>query len=228
MNNNDDETLKSPRRRRVGRVYLAIWKALVAATIVLGSVVALMAYGPLSAALVFTSSAFMAGIWIYVFTLDDHWETRSIVELGLLAAAAVTAVAGLSTVIGGWSAGIVVILVAVSPTVLRWLRIVEPASTASSTSRPPAPSPVGPTDIRRRPMDLDDAELCRAWRDTGKAMGTRHSVRVTMELVEYRMLCLDEIERRNPKSSLDWLVDGPPLSVDAKSYLPPGIVGRSS
>lgn len=223
----NDGTVDSSRAGRAARAYRATWKAIVTCTVVLGLTVALMAYGPLPAALVFLSSACMGGIWVYVFTLDDDWNTRRVVEFGLLAGAATGAVAGLSTIIHGWVMAVAAVLIAGSPRVLTWLRITD-FGPASSSREPSPPDPSAPTDVRVPPSELTDAELCRAWRETGKALSRRHSTRVTMELVDYRVRCLDEIEHRNPEASIDWLVDGPPLGVDAKSYLPPGIHGRAS
>lgn len=223
----NSDNLGSSRSSMVAAAYRIVWKVVVGSAVAIGTTIALLAYGPLSTFMVFISSVCMGAVWIYVFTLDDSWEIRRVVELGVLAGLAVTAIAGFGAVIHAWAACLAGLLIAGSPVVLRWLRVIDSSQGPTSPSRFTTPrTPAGLTDLRTQPCHLDDAELCRAWRDTGQALSRRHSTRATMELVHYRLRCLDEIERRNPKASLDWLVDGPPLGVDARSYLPPGIHGR--
>lgn len=223
---------RSPQKRSTvpGTMMLTLaWQLTTTCALVTGTVLAIGSYGLLATTLVWASCAAMAWMWLFAFSATDHWPVRRVVEVSAFAGIVIAAIAGMSTTMGGWVLLLIALLAATSPLVVTWLadKRQRTARAAPAVSREVVVE-AHVTDLRRAPEELDDADLCQAWCDTGAALKQRHSARSTLELVKYRARCLDELGRRNPTASSDWLGDGPPLGVDAKSYLPPGISGRPS
>jgi hypothetical protein len=58
------------------------------------------------------------------------------------------------------------------------------------------------------PRTMSNAELCRAWRASFRALETTTSVPHRLLIIEARRKYLDEFERRNPHGLEAWLVSG--------------------
>lgn len=69
----------------------------------------------------------------------------------------------------------------------------------------PVPRPEMPPATLR---DLDDEELCLAWRRSFVQLQHATSASVRMLRVQQRQLILDELERRSPDGLAAWLASG--------------------
>jgi hypothetical protein len=78
-------------------------------------------------------------------------------------------------------------------------------------------TPVGPG---RDQLDLlDDATLCRTWRESFHRVRRAHSVRELEGVVEQRRRCLDELERRSPDGFAAWIASGAQPGGDPSPFL---------
>jgi hypothetical protein len=170
---------------------------------------------------VFSAATFCTWLCVVVVSTQARIPHLRVLGYSCALGIAIAAVAGLYSLIGGWALCLAIALTISCPEFITWL-----FSEGETTQQAAVPAPESrvamATDLRVAPSALDDEGLCRAWRDSGLALGRARTAQ-TLLLAEYREACLDEIVRRHPVATLTWLDAGPPDHTDARTYLPPAI-----
>jgi hypothetical protein len=156
---------------------------------------------------------------------------------GLLAGFVGSAAAGLVSALDVLGLLVVLVLVATCPSVHRMVRAAwgtlfgapAPGSPASQRlAEDQARTPVHPTAPRRaapappslaRLDDLDDAALCRAWRESFGLLRAARSDTARLDVVERRQRYLDELQLRHPAGMASWLSSGADAAGDPRPYL---------
>lgn len=69
------------------------------------------------------------------------------------------------------------------------------------------------------PSELDDRELCRAWRHSYLALESPASAAALMRVVELRRSYLEEFQRRSPRALEAWLASGARAASGPDRYL---------
>ncbi len=207
-----------PQRNR--SPYHRLWSATAAASVALGCVCGLLAWG--------------TWLWVYAvlsavmlaLLLTPHGEASG-VRHPVRAAVRVVAVAvgacGLVNALG-WAGLWWVLLVGLAhPSVGRRLTgSPEPRAPGTGTDRAPTTlveaaravePPVGGGGLTRLPAAdavgaLDDEALCRAWRRSFVHLSACRLPVRRLELVSLRQAYLDELVRRHPAAVQSWLVSG--------------------
>lgn len=206
---------------RGGRTFRTqLWTVVAGATVVLGSICALLAWG--------------RGIWIFslVFCVMlalllasqfDEPRFRRPVVMALQTTACVVATVGLVATLGWAGAAWVVLLAATHPAIDQWL---------IRSLGPPDPVRPGPDDdlsvAGSAPLlgehsdtatktalpdadgitSLDDETLCQAWRRSFVQLATCRLPARRLEIVRLRQVYLDELARRHPAAVRRWLASG--------------------
>jgi hypothetical protein len=67
--------------------------------------------------------------------------------------------------------------------------------------------------------DLDDADLCRAWRESFAQLRSARSSTARLDVVERRQRYLDELQLRHPDGMASWLASGADAAGDPRPYL---------
>lgn len=195
------------------------WYLCLHATVLVGLVCAVERWGwqlSMAAAL---SAGFTAIIVWLPFVEGELPATRAFLGRAMLAGVSVTAAAGLIAL--GGVAGVVVVLMlaGASPHARRvvhsdrwrsWLDVgpevttgaahqgADPDSVLVAVTAEPLPDPV----------DLDDTELCLAWRQSFVRLEDCASGPAHLDVVRRREAYLDELQRRNPEGFAAWLASG--------------------
>jgi hypothetical protein len=156
---------------------------------------------------------------------------------GLITGFVGSAAAGLVSALDVLGLLVVLVLVATCPTVHRMVRAAwrllfgapvpgSPASQRLAEDQARAPAP--PTAPRRaapsppslaRLDDLDDAALCRAWRESFGLLRAARSDSARLDVVERRQRYLDELQLRHPAGMASWLSSGADAAGDPRPYL---------
>lgn len=200
-------------RRPRGREGL-LWCALTALSGVIGMALARaeLGTGGLFVCWAFTT---LLAMCIVLAVRGPRFRGTNWIRLSALGGVMSTAAVGLATGLG--AAGVVWILAIVATS--RAGRRLVPARPVETPARggprdpatratpvvPPAPPPDLPTATLR---ELDDEELCLAWRRSFVQLQQATSASVRMLRVQQRQLILDELERRNPDGLAAWLASG--------------------
>lgn len=199
------------------------WTAATSIVVLVSLAAAVYNLGPLSSLAVFATVSFLVWLCLFVGTSDTSEPGFDLVRWAWGIGAGVTAVAGLATLIGGWSLAVWFVVAISCPRLIVWARLPDTPAGEQSTAKEKQAERIS---LNVPPVDLDDAALCAMWRDTGRVLARPLSTSTTLRVVEYRAACLDEIERRFPDAITDWLDHGPPLGVNPRTYLPPGLRSR--
>ena len=84
---------------------------------------------------------------------------------------------------------------------------------------PRAPRPSAPQPSLAGIADLDDAALCRAWRESFALLRSARSNTARLDVVERRQRYLDELQLRHPDGMASWLSSGADAAGDPRPYL---------
>lgn len=199
--------------------YHRLWSATAGATVGMGCVCGLLAWG--------------TWLWVYAvlavvmlaLLLSPHGEAPGVrrpARAAVRVVAVVVAASGLTSALG-WAGLWWVLLVALAhPAVGRRLaRSLEPEAALAVTS--PVPTtlveaacgtdpPLEGTFARLPAADvvgaLDDEALCQAWRRSFVHLSACRLPARRLELVSLRQVYLDELGRRHPAAVHSWLVSG--------------------
>jgi len=190
-----------------------LWFAFTALSCVIGMTLARseLGTGGLFVCWVFTT---LLATCIVLAVRGPRFRGTNWIGLSTLAGVMSTAAVGLATGLG--AAGVVWILAIAATSragrrvAYSWLVKGVPRNAADDPVTrvlvvPPAPPPDLPTATLR---DLDDEELCLAWRRSFVQLQHATSASVRMLRVQQRQLILDELERRNPHGLAAWLASG--------------------
>lgn len=216
MSNASDQT--PPRHDGARDLYQVVWATTFTIVVLAGLDAAFRGIGGLQTAEVFVSASLIGFLLVYLFSDEANPRLSVAAGGGLVIGVGVAAVAGLASVIGGWAVLAAVALAATCPAIIRWLRGSGEHHFMAGADRTPHV-----TDVSIPPSSLDDTQLCRAWHDTGVALGRIQSARALLVVAQYREACLDELVRRFPDQCSAWLERGTPAGMDARTYLPPSI-----
>lgn len=145
-------------------------------------------------------------------TAVGHWSVVSAAQpspgparstvLGFAAWTAVVAIAGFAVLLGVGVAGLVLLLAATSPQLLRWCTR-RPQDTPSANIK----------------TETSTGELCRQWQESYDALRRATSPAARLRIVEARQRCLDELERRDPDGLNAWLASNASAAGDPSRFL---------
>jgi len=212
-------------RRGAGRQRLTTRDVVVVAAVALGLACAMGVWGLGASAAVFVCAACTAAVICGVITERVTAGVRNGIAIGLCLAAA----AGLVAALGWLGALILLALAATSPVVLsrlgsRWRAESPPGQPIDIPLSPtmdieePARTQVVepyPADVR----ELDDAQLCLAWRRSYVRLETERGAAARLAIVEQRQCYLDELQRRHGTAFQAWLESGARASGNPLPYL---------
>ena len=159
------------------------------------------------------------------------------VAWGLVAGFVGSSAAALVTVFDVLGLLVVLLLVATCPSVHRlvlaaWRALfgapapgsVRSQQLAGDQARAPAHQPAPRRAAPAQPSlarldDLDDAALCRAWRESFGLLRAARSDTARLDVVERRQRYLDELQLRHPAGMASWLSSGADAAGDPRPYL---------
>lgn len=200
--------------------YQRLWSATAGATVGLGCVCGLLAWG--------------TWLWVYAvlavamlaLLLAPHGDAPGVRRPGRSAVrlvAVVVAAAGLTTALGWAGLGWVLLITAAHPAVGgRLARNLERDTPAVATSSrapttlaeagrgvaPPVESRLAQLPAAEVVASLDDEALCQAWRRSFVHLSACRLPSRRLELVSLRQIYLDELGRRHPAAVDSWLASG--------------------
>lgn len=194
-------------------VYGIVWRAVCGLLGVLGIVLGFIVV-PLNVMIPLVVIGVVIGVSAAIGCQSENAGTGSTPGPGrtaltaLMAGTAIVAVTGLAAVIGGLVAGgLLLVLAASSPPVLRWYgRRLRRTPAAAKDEWPP----------------LSTAELCRQWQDSYEALREAATASARLRIVEARQRCLDELERRDPDGLNAWLASAATAASDPSRFLTGG------
>lgn len=212
------------------------WDLLAGMAMALGFAAGAPTLGLLGAFEVFAISLTL--FWAGGFMLADVVKVRMVRVLlaGAAVAAAFVAVVGWARLAGPWGL-LVPAVVAVSWP--RWSSTLRGPGTKRlwrgvvTGPEEPADSPAAvvasPSETTwQLPSDLDDEGLRRVWEASWAALRKAPTPADALFVVEFRGLCLDELERRNPAGFGEWLAAGAPHTRQPARHLPPRLMLRKA
>lgn len=212
-------------RREASPPRLTTRDVVVVAAVALGLACAMSVWGLRASAAVFVCAACTAAVICGVVTERVTTGVRNGIAVGVCLAAA----AGLVAALGWLGALILLVLAATSPMVLsrlgpRWGAESprgEPIDIALSSTvdneelaRTHVVEP-DPEDVQ----ELDDAQLCLAWRRSYVRLETERGAVARLAIVEQRQCYLDELQRRHGDAFQAWLESGARASGNPLPYL---------
>lgn len=214
--------------------YRDLWVITATATTTLGIWAALMTWPLLELLIAFTFVAVSAaGMHAAIQVTDAPLRLGKSLAVGAGIATGVIGAVGLALLIHGAALLVLLAAVASHPAAVSWLQrhlqgvrhtpgASQPSQTKPAEHRqPPEPaSPLAVADVEL-PVDvsLDDAALCRAWRQSYRALHRASSLLELVHIVNARRDYLDELERRNPSGLEAWLASGPHPASDPSRYI---------
>jgi hypothetical protein len=224
------------------RTYRTFWRVMTIGCVMLGLVAALLSLPVLSILSVFVGAAVVAAATSAMLlagkdaTRTSSRDGRRILNLAVVAAAAVCALAGYCALIGAGGVSVGLLVVGSSPrAIARYRRVFaerggEPAHhNAASVATAAAPDAAPETAAADATVDagaeavdvspLSDAELCQAWRRSFTALQRAKAPASRMRVVLIRQAYLDEFERRNRRGLVAWLQSGARAASDPTRFL---------
>ncbi len=212
------------------KAYHVVWRFVAGMLAVVG----------LSAALLLSPAALLllagvAGIGTFLMLLafsgdggPSHGDrTGRLITSGLVTGTAAGAFVGFASLLGAGAIPLALVVLGSSPYAAkawsRWRRSRPGSSTARAVTVGDAvaypSSGLQPAQVLVEPGLLTDAELCRAWRASYRALQDGSSGPPTMESIAVRQSVLDELERRNSRGLAAWLASGARAAGNPLPYL---------
>jgi hypothetical protein len=166
----------------------------------------------------------------------------------VLAGAASVAVVGLGSLVGGWTAALILaVAVGASPSLARrWMEWLHGPDHPQSLPRSAEPSisddsdgidaisseTFRPEEIAHQPLDpglLSDDALCLAWRASFSPLQRADTPAQRLRIVTARSAYLEELARRNPDGVAAWLASGARAAGNPARFVTgDGAAGRAS
>jgi hypothetical protein len=207
--------------------YRDVWVTLTAIAATVGVCVAVLTWSVAGVVGAFIAGAVMGGAMTAALAPENLARPWRRAALGALASGVgVVAVAGLVVVL---RAGVLILLLAATlsaPPLVRMLR----ERTGAKRPKAPAPKETQPAErplddldgaewpppdtitvelwLPMAPENLDDDDLCLAWRRSYVVLQRTHTPATRLQVVEVRQSYLDELERRNALGLSAWLASG--------------------
>jgi hypothetical protein len=222
------------------RVYRFLWWSLAVPIGLLGLAAAIATSSVPTAAIVFGIMALCLGaLSANLQSLDGEGTSSGpismsvVVKHGCAAAAAVVALYGLSSLIGGGVIPLALVLGLTCPAMAdRWRAGRRPQRPEQPGDIREEPFPASARD-EPRPASADArggcapptlevmtcTELCMAWRRSFVELQRTESAETRSIIAAHRQQILDELERRNPDGFGDWLASGARAPSDPSKYL---------
>jgi hypothetical protein len=235
--------------RRDAIVWLAegVWRWTARLTLIVGVALLVLLYGESRGLRSFL--LLLVALWCVARVLPDVRPARGILRVCAYGVAWTLATVGWIGLVGPAGALLVAVVIATSPFVrfilaqkmLPWAAGTSPSTAADTFGRaiagglpvPPlphaqrrasestAPSPEWWHELPRGPAlrDLDDEELCLAWRRSFVRLYASDSVALRLAVVEARGDYLNELARRHPAQFDEWLNSGARAASDPSAYI---------
>ncbi len=206
-------------------IYERLWTPVAAVTAAAGLFAALRDFGPFGVLGLYLCCVVLGVMLVLPWMEKVTWPSTPLIVAGPVAAAVLVAATGLALVAGPVAMPLALTLVLTSPSVVGLIRRRRPrwwAVAKTTTPVPVEPVPAAVPEVSfAAPEQLNDAELCQAWRSTFTALERAGSVESRMRVVSMRAAYLDELERRHGDAFRAWIESGARAAGDPSRYVDP-------